>query len=1791
MALKKQLQDLDFLSVSKLIGALIDPVSSDPGSPVTSQLWYNTTSKRMKAYDGTAVQTLLTLEGNDTITGVFTYNPGAGSVPFSVHSSKTGTVTNLNADLLDGYHGSAAATANTYGLRQSDGTLVVATPVNANEAANKAYVDSAIENRDQKQECWVATTGNVNLASMPAVVDGETLPTGKRFLAKDQDSAAENGLYVFNGAGAAATRATDADEDEEVTSGLTTYIVYGSTHAGAIFTLTTGNPITVDTTALTFTQTGGQSVFDAGNGMVKANSKFHFIQSTNYGVGDLVYSSSPTQMAFLTLGAAGTVLKGGVSAPSFGALDLTADVGSSILPVANGGTGTSTAAASGRLIIAGTSGVHSSDADLFWSFANDRLGIGTTSPAARLNVVNGASGGTAHTSADEVVIENNANAGLSVLVPDTYQAQVRLGSASNDSVALWTAQHNIELVQFGTGIVDGKLQLLSGFGEVAMTINADQSVSIGTTSSPGGSNKLWIYDFSGAASMLIGAGQANGATLILDGAANGDGAGADYANITHEAAGDLSISNSGNFNIDFVTNSQNVGAFKPGGVLSVGRHGGTWPLDVYSATTPSMFRLLAAQNGNQGPIQRFEHDSTSPAAADTIGEIEFVSTDAADAQVESAHLRVTVAEVGTGFVDSDIIFRVFESGAANDLLTLTHDGRVAVGGTAPTRGIFEVHNAETGNTPPVFITATSTGDASATFNISGVTNWTLGIDNSDSDKFKLGAYSALGTGSAISITTGGNVGIFTESPTSTLDVTGTFALSGAAAIGTGNEDDHTFLGNILLGGDDGAPTGIGTGGMLQTKGRSGSTTIPIAQFNKVGDSGSVLECQVNGTSFARLSDATSFINSSLLVNTTTSTGKTFSVAGSAIITNSGANTTFDSGAATDARTEFHTNSVREGYISWNADVLNLVGDTGSVVKIYSGANTNQIYCGTDGNVGILNGSPTEALDVTGNIKLSGALKLGGALSLPNKWKTQTVALTAPGTSGNAGSWYIRLQPVSTSAIVSGRITLTGTWDSANFTGQLVAEFGYFCNGTALDSSVNYLRIVSATGVVGNNGRILSLVEENGYVSIPIWAANKIGAQVKIEYWESSTGALDSISQTAFATGTLPSYVMPSTAGLLVDSNNIVVRRTDSTVYTGTAPLEEDCFLSISNTGASEAANLQAQIQFTVDGGTYERRGSFGMIANSASTRLSSFVWTLDDASTRPEFMRLNTTGLGIGQSSISYRLDVREDSATDLLLARFCNADAAGGSMIQIDRTGNHRTASIQLSTEGTPDWYVGMLRWGGSTTARFAVSSVSDIATAEPEFCISGSYVGIGDANPSMRLNVKGSSNTTSSIGLENTATDNKWRLHAHYADQSLRFRADTFTTDIFSLTDTGRARLGEGAPTYTFEIQGSTADAAATVLLLTGNTSYNAQLKLYSSGGATAADKWTVEARATTTRRFSISEDTTEHFTILSGGFTGIGTTTPDTVFHVVGNSGLKLSSTSESTNNIFYPGSLGLEIRTGAGTSVLAFNNSSLDVGIGTTSPGGRLHVVGGTTSGDTLLKLGNRIKVTGAGALLFGSAAAHGQLTYDTGKAILGSIGSNDLVLMTGSNTRMVIDDANGAVGIGPSAGLYQLEVAASTSFVSTGSCKINAGLSGSGVGLFVDANSRSSADDAISVLSIRDRTGAYPLTVSVAGKVNLSKLTASYVLCLDGNKDIVSPFATTELCRFKTGTIGNGSSTELTFTHNLGTRNVIVQVFEEASPYEEIDVQIARTTINTVTIKTNQAPATDAWRVVATAQNV
>jgi hypothetical protein len=129
----------------------------------------------------------------------------------------------------------------------------LAAPSSAADAATKGYVDSAVEGLNWKDSARVSTQGNLNLSSPGAAIDGVTLSNGDRVLVRAQTAEAENGIYIFNGAASAMTRAADASTGDELEQATVT--IEEGTDAGATFRQTEID-ITLDTDDVLFTAFG-----------------------------------------------------------------------------------------------------------------------------------------------------------------------------------------------------------------------------------------------------------------------------------------------------------------------------------------------------------------------------------------------------------------------------------------------------------------------------------------------------------------------------------------------------------------------------------------------------------------------------------------------------------------------------------------------------------------------------------------------------------------------------------------------------------------------------------------------------------------------------------------------------------------------------------------------------------------------------------------------------------------------------------------------------------------------------------------------------------------------------------------------------------------------------------------------------------------------------------------------------------------------------------------------------------------------------------------------------------------------------------------------------------------------------------------------------------------------------------------------------------------------------------------------------------------------------------------------
>ena len=186
------------------------------------------------------------------------------------------TLVDINSGNIDGtVIGSASAAAITATDVTATGTVTVPTPSNNTDAATKAYVDTIKQGSiDIKDSVRVASTANIAIASAltnGSTIDGVTVATGNRVLLKNQTDASENGIYAVVASGAA-SRTVDANTNTLVTNGMYTFVSEGTASNATGYVLTTLDPITLDTTNLTFTQFSGAGQIDAGAGLTKTGN-------------------------------------------------------------------------------------------------------------------------------------------------------------------------------------------------------------------------------------------------------------------------------------------------------------------------------------------------------------------------------------------------------------------------------------------------------------------------------------------------------------------------------------------------------------------------------------------------------------------------------------------------------------------------------------------------------------------------------------------------------------------------------------------------------------------------------------------------------------------------------------------------------------------------------------------------------------------------------------------------------------------------------------------------------------------------------------------------------------------------------------------------------------------------------------------------------------------------------------------------------------------------------------------------------------------------------------------------------------------------------------------------------------------------------------------------------------------------------------------------------------------------------------------------------------------------------
>ena len=333
---QKFLTNID-LHQNQLLNGTFEVVGTDPSTGLfDGRMIFNSTEGVIKVYDVTAsawrkMITGVTSAGSQST--ALTINESNGAITITPNLATSASAGLLSAsDFSKLADATSEATANKLVIRDGAGQAKFGTPTDPAHAATKGYVDAARSGLDVKASVRAATTAPINLAS--DLEAGDTLDTnvtlvaGDRVLVKDQSTASENGIYVVQASGAA-VRATDFDDNAEVSPGAFTFVEEGTLNADSGWVLTTNGTINVGVTGLTWALFSVAGSIFAGDGLTKTGNTLNVVGTTNR----IAVSADAVDISTDYVGQASITTLGTITTGIWNGTDVA---------VADGGTGSST---------------------------------------------------------------------------------------------------------------------------------------------------------------------------------------------------------------------------------------------------------------------------------------------------------------------------------------------------------------------------------------------------------------------------------------------------------------------------------------------------------------------------------------------------------------------------------------------------------------------------------------------------------------------------------------------------------------------------------------------------------------------------------------------------------------------------------------------------------------------------------------------------------------------------------------------------------------------------------------------------------------------------------------------------------------------------------------------------------------------------------------------------------------------------------------------------------------------------------------------------------------------------------------------------------------------------------------------------------------------------------------------------------------------------------------------------------------------------------------------------------
>ena len=337
----------------------------------------------------------------------------------------------------------------------------------------------------------------------------------------------------------------------------------------------------------------------------------------------------------------------------------------------------------------------------------------------------------------------------------------------------------------------------------------------------------------------------------------------------------------------------------------------------------------------------------------------------------------------------------------------------------------------------------------------------------------------------------------------------------------------------------------------------------------------------------------------------------------------------------------------------------------------------------------------------------------------------------------------------------------------------------------------------------------------------------------------------------------------------------------------------------------------------------------------------------EDTGTTPKFFwDASAERLGIGTTSPSEllhvtgastaKVQISSTSTTGISGVHFGDPDDVNSGRVQYE----HNTDHMGLYTNNTEKVRIDSSGNVGIGTS--SPDSLLEVVGADPILTVRDTETGLASTNATLRLAESGGGD----------ALNNYWDIN-YTANNALRVLSNT--SERMRIDDTGNVGIGTTSPTFDNGYSGLHISQTAPSIHLTPTSS-----------GTTASDGYAINVNSSGIVRHINKENqpiefhtnNTERMRIDSSGNVGIGTASPNYELTVAGggNNSIQIVSSTTGTG-----ATNGLRFwNTGSSTAMWNYDNtptlfgtnnnermridSSGNVGIGTTSPDARLHVVG-------------------------------------------------------------------------------------------------------------------------------------------------------------------------------------------------------------------------------------------------------